>query len=179
MRAPSCSASSWTSTSPTSSPHCSRSRRSSACAPPRTSPPPRNRLLQGGGQACEVVLVRPPAARDADEAAPGYLAHCDVGLREAGDQRRRILRPEGDERCVSRYDLDVGLQQLPAAAGLLSGPFETPVGRQLERGQEAHEAGGRNPAGVEAGRAGCGLETPGWFVGGLREVARPGDAQPL
>ena len=87
--------------------------------------------------------------------------------------------PEGDERRISRHELDLGLQQLPAAARLFPGPFERPVGRQLERGQKAGEAGRRNPAGIEAGRAGCGLEAARRLVGGLGEVARPGDAQPL
>ena len=55
-----------------------------------------------GDEALEVVLVRPPAARDADEAGAGQVADDDSRVEERRDEGRRILGAEGDERRVRR-----------------------------------------------------------------------------
>ena len=97
---------------------------------------PSNRLLQGGGQTREVVLVRPPAARDADEAAAGQLANRDVRLREVLDERRRILGRKATSVASAGTTSTSGSSSPPAAGGLFRGALETPVGRQLERGHQ-------------------------------------------
>ena len=93
---------------------------------------------------------------------------------------RRILRAEGDERCVSGYDLD---ERLPAARGS-GGPAPRRVrnasraAARARSGSPARLAVGIQPGSKRAAPT-AGSKLPGRLVGGLREVARPGDAQPL
>src|SRR6188472_3840002 len=51
----------------------------------------RGSAVEGGDEAVEVVVARPPAARDADEPTPGQFPDVDVGRMELGDDVRGLL----------------------------------------------------------------------------------------
>ena len=72
------------------------------------------------------------------------------------------------------------LEQLAAARGQLGGALER-ASRAAARARSRSPASPalESPAGIEAGRALGGLEAAGRLVRGLREVARPSDAQAL
>ena len=93
-------------------------------------------------ETAQVVLARPPAARDADEVAPRQLADDHAELVERRDERCRIAGwAEGDERGLvrRRHDVDERREQLAAAGGRPGGALVTPVRMHRERSLEAGE----------------------------------------
>ena len=129
----------------------------------------------------EVLVVRPPAARRAHEARAREVADDDARLGEPRDERSRRRRP--GRRRASRppgHDLD---EAAPAARG--SAPPARAARSNAQSGgsssaarSPASEAGGIQPGSKRAAPV-ARLEATVGLERGLREVARPGDAQPL
>ena len=74
---------------------CSRSRPSSGSAPPPTPPSLTPSAVERGDEAVEVVVARPPAARDPDEPAARELADVDAGRVEPSTTTSAGSSPSG------------------------------------------------------------------------------------
>ena len=95
-----------------------------------------------GHEPLEVVVARPPAARDAHQPAAGQLADVDVRRVEPGDDvGGRLLGSERDERRGDRRrdELDPRREERAAAGRGLRGAVVRPVGAKRERGEHAPE----------------------------------------
>src|SRR6185436_18525932 len=105
----------------------------------------------GCDEAIEVVVARPPAARDADEPAARELPDVDAGRLEPRDGvRGLVVWAEADEgRPVGRrHDLEAPRQQLAAPLGRLPRTLEAPRGAQRKRCEHRPERALRPPAGL-------------------------------
>ena len=151
-------------------------------APQGQAPSPRH-AGSAGEQAVEVVVRRPPAAGDADQAGVRDLAHVHAGVVERLDELgrlaatgRKATRVERSPSAGLTTSTRVG-EELPAALGDGGGMIEGPGRAAVERRQQARERRRGPPARVEARRTGLRRELPVRLVLGLREVARRGDPQ--
>ena len=100
------------------------------------------RPYKRGDEALEVVVVRPPADRGADEAAPGQVAHDDARLREPRDDVRRLVRGNapGDERRALLRNDDVAARPRASrdaeALRHLGGALVRPLRDRRDRGAQ-------------------------------------------
>ena len=144
-------------------------------------------MLRGyrpASEALEVVVVRPPADRCADETPSGEVADDDVGLGQPRDDVGRLVggdAPGHERRALVRYD-DVAAgfgERAAEALGHLLRSRVSPLRNRGDRGAEARHRSLRSEVRVEARGPVLGAVRTVGLVALLGEVARARDAQRL